>query len=80
MASNRVRRIAEEKYKTQGGLCAICHTRKATDLDHRHTDKQVRDLLCSTCNTGIGLLRDCPAIVYSAAEYLEKWEARAFTN
>ena len=65
------------KFKEQGGLCAVCHTREATDVDHRHSDKQVRDLLCRTCNQALGLLRESIAIVYSAAAYLEKWEARA---
>ena len=65
------------KLKAQNGLCAVCHTREATDVDHNHTRKQVRDLLCGPCNRALGLLRDCAAIVYSAAEYLEKWEARA---
>jgi hypothetical protein len=65
------------KFSTQGGLCAVCHTREATDVDHNHDSKQVRDLLCGPCNRALGLLRECAAIVYSAAEYLEKWEARA---
>ena len=65
----------DRKFRLQGGLCAVCHTREATDVDHRHSDKQVRDLLCRTCNQALGLLRECIAIVRSAAEYLEKWEA-----
>jgi hypothetical protein len=64
------------KYKAQRGLCAICHTRDAVTVDHCHANKIVRDLLCKTCNQGIGLLRECPSIVYNAAEYLEKWEVR----
>jgi hypothetical protein len=66
------------KFVEQEGLCAVCHTREATDVDHSHNDsQQVRDLLCGLCNRGLGCLRDCAAIVRSAAEYLEKWEARA---
>lgn len=67
----------DRMYKDQDGLCAICHTREAKCVDHKHATKQVRQLLCKTCNQGIGLLRECPAILRSAAEYIEKWESMA---
>ena len=48
----------------QGGHCAIC-PRTAADqrgrsllVDHDHTTKQVRGLLCTKCNSGLGALGD----------------------
>lgn len=35
-----------------------------------HETGRIRGMLCSPCNTGIGLLRDDPAIIRKAAEYL----------
>lgn len=59
----------------QGGRCAICRTddpgTRAWNLDHCHESGQWRGVLCDRCNRGIGLLRDDPAIIRRAAEYLE---------
>lgn len=60
---------------SQNGLCAICHqppTKKGLSVDHNHTTGGVRELLCSRCNTAIGLLRDSPDTCRAAAEYLER--------
>lgn len=68
----------------QGGVCAICGSadaggrgRFSVDHDHRccperlrSCGKCVRGLLCSPCNTGIGLLRDDPERLIAAAAYL----------
>ncbi len=71
----------------QNGGCAICEqpceTGKRLAVDHDHRTGQVRGLLCSRCNTALGLLRDDWAIVGLAAEYLEfhrtrpKWDPRS---
>lgn len=58
----------------QRGLCAICHgpaTVKGFSIDHCHTTGRVRGLLCSPCNTAIGLLQDDPPLLRAAADYLE---------
>lgn len=54
------------------GMCPICKDRPVTDIDHCHATGKVRGALCHTCNTGIGMLRDSPEFLRSAAEYLEK--------
>lgn len=44
----------------QHARCAICatqHEPRALHIDHDHHTGAVRGLLCSTCNTGLGLLR-----------------------
>jgi len=59
---------------TQGGVCVICHngTDEPLHVDHDHTTGKVRGLLCSNCNTGIGLLKDDPVRLRAAADYLEE--------
>ena len=70
-------------YNNQGGRCAICgkeisiwaETKDYTSvacIDHNHTTKEVRGLLCNHCNTGIGLLQENPVILNSAIDYLLK--------
>jgi hypothetical protein len=58
----------------QGGTCAIC---KRTDsagrhlaVDHNHNTDEVRGLLCSNCNPGIGYFNDSPALLRAAIDYL----------
>jgi hypothetical protein len=55
----------------QDGRCGICRERKELVVDHCHTKNRVRGLLCSGCNTGIGHLKDDPALLKSAILYLE---------
>ncbi len=72
--------LTEEKFKSlwssQNGLCAICQTfltddAKGVHVDHCHSTKVVRGLLCSPCNTGLGHFRDNPEFLRLAARYLE---------
>lgn len=67
--------------ETQGGVCAICGGQPKGNgarygrfsVDHDHVTGLVRGLLCSSCNTAIGLLGDEPETVLRAALYLEHW-------
>lgn len=66
----------------QGGTCAICGTcepgKRGWHLDHdhnccpgtKHCGNCIRGVLCSNCNTAIGLLRDDPSLLRAAADYL----------
>ncbi|MQY08680.1 endonuclease VII domain-containing protein [Actinomadura macrotermitis] len=56
----------------QGGLCAICCDRPAEHVDHCHSTEVVRGVLCTGCNSGMGQLRDDPAVLRRAAAYLER--------
>ena len=60
----------------QDGKCAICGgppngQYKKFHVDHDHATGTVRGLLCGTCNTGIGLLKDNTEILASAISYLK---------
>lgn len=68
-----------EMYQRQGGACAICRTPYAAVIkakqrrlyvDHDHATGRPRGLLCHSCNTAIGHLRDDPKLLASAIAYL----------
>ncbi len=56
----------------QDGVCAICGQSSRLVLDHDHSTGQQRGLLCSACNTGLGLFADDPSRLLAAAAYLER--------
>ncbi len=62
--------------ESQGGKCVTClkacSVRKRLSVDHDHTTGRVRGLLCSNCNTSIGLAKDSPDTLRRMADYLEK--------
>lgn len=74
--------ISVEKYnellKLQGGKCAIdgCivfdSPRSHLHVDHDHTTGIIRGLLCSNCNTGLGLFEESPQKLMAAVGYLDK--------
>jgi Recombination endonuclease VII len=61
--------------KEQNGLCAICGNKESERrlaLDHCHDTGKIRGLLCGTCNTGIGMLKDSVELLEAATKYLSK--------
>ena len=54
-----------------GAACEICgtHTERLC-LDHDHSTHELRGFLCASCNKGIGMLKEDPAILAQAIEYL----------
>lgn len=75
----------ERLIKEQNNKCAICgelESGRNTNLsvDHCHKTNKIRGLLCNTCNTGIGLLNDCPKTLQSAIQYLNKHQIPTKTN
>ena len=68
-----------EKLEEQNYSCAICNNKlqhKTNDkfcVDHNHSTGEVRGLLCSNCNTAIGLLKENTEYLDSAKEYLNKY-------
>ena len=64
----------DELWSKQNGRCAICNGTLDTKkycIDHDHSSGKVRGLLCSSCNTAIGLLKDSPEIICNAMRYLK---------
>jgi hypothetical protein len=54
----------------QDGRCAICGD-PAQHLDHDHETGATRQMLCQRCNQGLGLFRDDPGLLQTAAFYVE---------
>jgi hypothetical protein len=57
----------------QGGVCAICRGSprgKHLSVDHCHNTGAVRGLLCGSCNSTIGKLKDDPMLTHLATKYL----------
>jgi hypothetical protein len=71
--------------ESQGGKCAICNratgTKRRLAVDHDHSccngptscGNCVRGLLCKSCNTMLGRMRDDAETFTRAAEYLTHW-------
>ena len=84
----RIYGITADEYnarlESQKGVCAICGTDSPTTtqedthkhlfVDHCHTSGAVRGLLCSSCNTGLGLFKDNPERLKAAIQYLTNKE------
>ena len=66
----------QELLSEQGGCCAICRipSNKCKNsvlcVDHCHTTKKVRGLLCFNCNSILGLANDRPEVLKAAIEYI----------
>lgn len=57
----------------QNGLCACCGElpgQKGLQVDHCHTNGNVRGLLCRSCNLGLGSFKDDPSRLRKAIVYL----------
>lgn len=66
--------LLEQNFK-----CAICKKEqnlcsRRFAVDHCHTTGKVRSLLCSNCNTALGLLKEDVVIVSSLLEYIKSFE------
>lgn len=59
---------------SQEGRCAICRIEfdGEPSVDHDHQTNMVRGLLCTTCNTGLGMFKDSPERLRGAIKYLKK--------
>jgi len=65
----------------QQGRCALCGgeepgfrngKRKSLAVDHDHVTGVIRSLLCSKCNTALGLLNHDIALISKAIAYLKQ--------
>jgi hypothetical protein len=71
---------AERMKAEQSYRCAICKETfdanilkaRSAVVDHCHTTKVVRGMLCQGCNLGLGAFRDNPIFLTQAINYLMK--------
>lgn len=83
-------KISYEEYEkmqiTQDNKCAICNLKEThTDknylsVDHDHIIGNVRGLLCSRCNFGLGYFKDNVENLKNAITYLNKNNYENITN
>ena len=78
-----------QKLVAQDFRCAACHEefvetvlvdgrrRDGYNLDHNHTTKEVRDLLCMRCNRVVGAVKDRVDVAQGILDYLTRWRKRA---
>lgn len=65
----------------QEGLCAVCKvdlstlSSKEVVVDHSHSTKEVRGILCTYCNSALGYFKDDPTRMREAAEYVERYNS-----
>lgn len=67
----------------QKNLCAICGeyekitfngVKRELAIDHCHKKGIIRGLLCSFCNTALGLVREDKEILLKMIDYIKKYE------
>ena len=66
----------DELLDEQQGSCAVCQleckTGKRLAVDHNHETGEIRGLLCSKCNMGLGMFQDSVKLLAKAGAYLER--------
>lgn len=68
----------DQKLIHQKGLCKVCGGQnrdgRMLAVDHDHRTGRVRDLLCSPCNTALGLLQEDANTILALARYIAEWK------
>ena len=74
--------LTEQQYRDMldkaKGCCEMCgdslvnptFSKGDCVVDHNHATEEIRGLLCTRCNTGLGYLRDSPSILGQGIVYL----------
>ena len=63
----------ERIYDESKGACVICgcvDLARNNSLDHCHKTGKLRGILCTRCNSGLGMFRDDASLLAKAAAYL----------
>lgn len=65
----------DRMYIKQNGRCYICAIHqdelgRLLVVDHHHPTGRVRKLLCPQCNAGLGIFKESPELLRSAADYI----------
>lgn len=64
--------LTEEEYEALPKACEVCGSTKNLCIDHNHITGKVRGVLCSRCNSALGLLGDSKEVILKLASYIEK--------
>jgi hypothetical protein len=68
----------QKMIEAQNSNCAICfkdlQLDKFSHVDHDHATGKIRQILCSTCNTGLGCFKEDTIVLQKAIDYLKKHE------
>lgn len=74
-----------QMWDSQGGCCAVCDCKlersgricdNMANVDHCHLTGQIRALLCSQCNKGLGHFKDSLDLLRRAVKYLVKHKTK----
>lgn len=69
----------EKAIKKANNMCRICGLGKPDVklcMDHCHTKNLFRGIICTKCNSGLGLFRDDKVTLINAIKYLEEFECK----
>lgn len=80
---NRIRRVfgltpqqLNQMKVDQQGLCAICFQpeplKRSLAIDHDHVTGKVRGLLCTRCNTALGMIQEDVEILINMTAYIDQ--------
>lgn len=68
----------DDMVRLREGRCDLCkkipkgkHNQNVLHVDHDHGTGKIRGLLCSSCNRGIGFLREDAELLARAAAYVK---------
>lgn len=70
----------KRKLNNQNSVCDICKTKLDSNtydklaVDHCHSTGKLRGLLCTQCNTSLGLLKENTETINNMLKYLTKYE------
>lgn len=70
----------ERMVGSQKGRCAVCFRKRKLVVDHNHDTGRVRGLLCSPCNSALGMVNDDPVWVRNLSAYLESTDPTALVR
>ena len=66
-------------FERQNGVCAICKQPERSQkqhlaVDHCHRTQRIRGLLCLSCNTTLGNVKENSDTLRAMITYLETWK------
>jgi hypothetical protein len=67
---NKNPHLFQELIAKYNGCCWICRNKSKLLVDHHHASGIVRGVLCSGCNTAIGMMNEDVTLIGSAINYL----------